>query len=280
MAPDGFIQLIENACLVCTDSFHAVAFSINLNVPFYVFKRESALGSSNRMYSRLETILSKFSLMDRTEETYDIKGITECNFDHANKILKDEREKFQKYLDCCLKQQDRPNIMNLDEKKCTGCGACSLSCPKNCIQMKKDAEGFSIPLVDEKSCINCGKCVKCCPVMTTQQIQTHSVEAIAAYSKKQSVVNTSSSGGVFYHLAMYVINHGGIVFGASFNKDQTVQHIGIEKKSDIARLQGSKYVQSEIGQTYFFAEKELKKNRLVLFVGTPLSNSSIKTIFE
>ena len=276
VAPDGFIQLIENAVLVCTDSFHAAAFSINLNTPFYVFKRESSLESSNRMYSRLETILSKFKLMDRTEENYDIKGMMKCNFEQTNEILKVERKKFKEYLNRCLNQQKKPNILNLDEKQCTGCGACSLSCPKECIHMIQDAEGFYAPMVDETKCIDCGKCAKICPVMTKHRAEKHSVKAFAAYSQTQSVVNSSSSGGVFYHLAAYIIEQGGVVFGASFDKEQVVRHICVENRHDIKRLQGSKYVQSDIGESYSLVEEKLRKGRYVLFVGTPCQVAALK----
>ena len=58
--------------------------------------------------------------------------------------------------------------------------------------------------------------------------------------------------------------------------EQVVHHIGVENKYDIKRLQGSKYVQSDIGETYFLVEEELKKGRYVLFVGTPCQVAALK----
>ena len=43
-----------------------------------------------------------------------------------------------------------------DNKDCMGCHACSNVCPKNCINMKGDNEGFWYPVVDYNKCIRCG----------------------------------------------------------------------------------------------------------------------------
>ena len=275
-APDAFLQLIDHAALVCTDSFHAVAFSINFNIPFYVFKRISQLESSNRMYSRIETILHKFALESRTEENYNKNGMMECDFRKANIILEGERRKFNAYLDMCLNQKITPNVMNLDEEKCTGCECCAVTCPLNCISIKADAEGFYIPSVDEKKCINCGKCAKICPVMSKEAVIKHDVSAVAAYSNDKMVVLNSSSGGVFFHLASYVIDKNGVVFGAAFDEKAVVRHIMIEAKENINKLQGSKYIQSDIGKTYISVKEELNKDRIVLFVGTPCQIAGLK----
>ncbi|MFR5051732.1 MAG: 4Fe-4S dicluster domain-containing protein [Ruminococcus bicirculans (ex Wegman et al. 2014)] len=43
-------------------------------------------------------------------------------------------------------------------KKCTGCAACFSICPKNCITMHADDEGFLRPKIDDSMCINCNRC--------------------------------------------------------------------------------------------------------------------------
>lgn len=48
----------------------------------------------------------------------------------------------------------------LDKTKCCGCNACAQKCPKHCIHLIKDSEGFYYPQVDTKLCINCGLCEK------------------------------------------------------------------------------------------------------------------------
>ena len=50
-----------------------------------------------------------------------------------------------------------------DKHKCSGCTACMAICPKQCITMSQDEEGFMYPIVDDKKCIDCGLCEKNCP---------------------------------------------------------------------------------------------------------------------
>ena len=64
MSPEEWLYLIGNADYVCTDSFHATAFSIIFNRSFLVFPRNDKEGK-NRMISRIESILNTFNLQDR-----------------------------------------------------------------------------------------------------------------------------------------------------------------------------------------------------------------------
>ena len=52
---------------------------------------------------------------------------------------------------------------------CCGCGACQQSCPKNCITMEPDGEGFLYPKVDESICVDCGLCEKVCPCINREK---------------------------------------------------------------------------------------------------------------
>ena len=55
--PVEFLYLIDNADLVCTDSFHGSAFSLIFNTSFRVFNR---IDSYKNMSSRLSTLLDTF----------------------------------------------------------------------------------------------------------------------------------------------------------------------------------------------------------------------------
>lgn len=136
--------------------------------------------------------------------------------------------------------------------------------------MAPDNDGFLYPQVDEHLCINCGLCEKACPIIQTDSYQrTQEPDIYAAYSKNEKVRLNSSSGGIFYHIAGSIINTGGAVFGAAFDENFKVIHRSIEKIEDLTLFQGSKYVQSEIGNTYYEAKKMLDNGRVVLFSGTP-----------
>lgn len=155
--------------------------------------------------------------------------------------------------------------------KCNGCQACASICPKSCIEMVKDEEGFLYPKIDEDKCINCRLCEKSCPVLDSRSCEQskETIDAYAVINKDDKARVESSSGGVFTAIASAVIRQGGVVFGATFNERFQVIHKPVETMAGLQELRGSKYVQSSIGNAYKQAEKFLQENRLVLFTGTP-----------
>ena len=154
--------------------------------------------------------------------------------------------------------------------KCNGCHACAAICPKACITMKADEEGFLYPEIDSKLCSQCGLCNKVCPVeKACLSTEDKSITAYAAMHKEDDIRLKSSSGGVFTAIATEIIENGGVVFGAAFKEDFSVAHKYVETIEDLNAFRGSKYVQSTIGDTYKQAEVFLKTGRLVLFTGTP-----------
>ena len=166
-------------------------------------------------------------------------------------------------------------IQITEKKDCCGCGACAQRCPRKCITMQSDKEGFAYPVIDTEQCTNCGLCNKVCPVIN-QQAEQHSIATYAATNSNGAVREQSSSGGIFTMLAEETINNGGIVFGAVFNEDWEVEHIYVDDVNDLKRLRGSKYVQSHIGNSYAMAEKFLKEGKEVLFSGTPCQIAGLK----
>ena len=163
-----------------------------------------------------------------------------------------------------------------NKSQCSGCSACFSVCPKQCIQMKGDDEGFLYPSVDHSKCVDCGKCIKACPIISPPATHTN-VVGYAAKAKEESVRLSSSSGGIFYLLASKVIEKGGFVFGAALDEDCSVKHICAESKEELIRLQRSKYVQSEIGEAFKAAKKLLNDGQPVLFSGTPCQIAGFKT---
>lgn len=162
-----------------------------------------------------------------------------------------------------------------DKSQCSGCSACFSVCPKQCIQMKGDDEGFLYPSVDHSKCVDCGKCIKACPIISPPATHTN-VVGYAAKAKEESVRLSSSSGGIFYLLASKVIEKGGFVFGAALDEDCSVKHICAESKEELKKLQRSKYVQSDIGETFKTAKRFLDEGRFVLFSGTPCQIAGFK----
>jgi len=158
-----------------------------------------------------------------------------------------------------------------DKKLCCGCHGCAQACPKQCIEMVADEEGFYYPKVDESRCIHCGLCDKVCPVLKAKpDAQDKQPAAVAARNQDDVIRKESSSGGVFTLLAEQVIARGGVVFGAAWTEDfRAVQHIAVRTEADLAKLRSSKYLQSTIGSCYSQAKESLDRGVEVLFSGTP-----------
>lgn len=159
--------------------------------------------------------------------------------------------------------------------KCCGCSACVQRCPKQCISLKEDKEGFLYPIVDEENCIDCGLCEKVCPELNLSE-ERLPLKVYAAKHIDDKIRMKSSSGGVFSLLAEQVIEEGGVVFGARFDEYWEVMHDYTETKDGLAVFRGSKYVQSRIGCAYQQAEKFLKGGRKVMFTGTPCQIAGLK----
>ena len=167
-------------------------------------------------------------------------------------------------------------MINIKSKDlCCGCSACVNVCPKNCISFKEDNEGFLYPSVDVATCVDCGLCEKVCPVINKNE-EREPIHTCAVKHPDEKVRLSSSSGGVFTFLAERIIDEGGVVFGARFNNQWEVVHDYTETKEGLAPFRGSKYVQSNIGNSYALAESFLKNGRLVMFTGTPCQISGLK----
>lgn len=155
-----------------------------------------------------------------------------------------------------------------NNEDCCGCNACVQRCPKDCISMHEDHEGFLYPVVDKNNCINCDLCRKVCPIIN-QEEPRHPLKVYAAKNKNEQIRKESSSGGVFTLLAEQILKDRGVVFGAKFNDKWEVIHDYTETLDGLTAFRGSKYVQSCIGETYKQTEEFLKQGRKVLFSGTP-----------
>lgn len=142
--------------------------------------------------------------------------------------------------------------------------------------MEWNAEGFLYPKIAEVKCINCGKCDRACPILNQPQGNS-SEEACVCYAQDAQIHNVSSSGGVFALLAQAVLAEDGVVFGAAFDENMRVRHQIARNKTELNRLQQTKYVQSAIGNTYAEAQEVLQMGRKVLFSGTPCQIAGLKS---
>ena len=159
----------------------------------------------------------------------------------------------------------------IDIKKktdCCGCSACEEVCPKQCILLKPDIEGYWYPKINQELCVGCGLCEKVCPVLNPQSARTP-LHVYAAINKDEKIRAQSASGGMFTLIAEKIIQEGGVVFGVKFDKDWKVIFGYTETQEGLADFRRSKYVQAWVGNSYKEVKEFLKQGRKVLFTGVP-----------
>lgn len=162
-----------------------------------------------------------------------------------------------------------------DKHNCCGCEGCVQVCPKHCIHLYQDKEGFFYPKVETSLCIECDLCKNVCPVINIRE-QSLPREVWAAQNKDKTVRENSSSGGIATMLAEKIINEKGVVFGVVMNEKCDAVHKYAETSEQLVSFRGSKYIQSKIGNTFQQVRDFLNAERQVLFIGTPCQVSGLK----
>lgn len=158
-------------------------------------------------------------------------------------------------------------IKLVDRLHCTGCGACASSCAVKAISMVRDDEGFLQPIINRDKCKECGLCQKRCPELNPlERLDYSHQKAYAVISKNDR--NVSSSGGAFSVFARWIIGQGGFVVGATMDEHFYVHHIMVDSIDQLSLLRGSKYVQSDLKNTYKEVKLKLINRQKVLFTGT------------
>lgn len=176
-------------------------------------------------------------------------------------------------------------IMINNKTQCCGCASCSNVCPKQCIKMTEDNEGFLYPVVDKSLCLNCGLCEMVCPFISENAESDSSErkeiekEYYVVQALDDKVRAESTSGGAFTPLAKVILAKGGTIFGAAFTDKSSfkVQHRYVENEDELGLFRSSKYVQSEISESMRDCKALLDKGRFVLFSGTPCQIAGLKT---
>lgn len=84
-------------------------------------------------------------------------------------------------------------------------------------------------------------------------------------------------GGAFSLIAEYVLENHGYVYGAGWEKGVVV-HKEVNNVKELKELRGSKYVQSNLSNTFHKVEEKIRSGELVLFVGTPCQVNALKRI--
>lgn len=165
-----------------------------------------------------------------------------------------------------------------DKAKCCGCGLCAVVCKKNAITMEIDSRGFIYPQINDEICIECGMCVKACSYNSEENFYNPK-ECYAGVSINKQMLSKSASGGIFATIAEQFIKLGGWICGSVMdfqNGNASCYHLVTNKLDDIRRIQGSKYVQSDITNALIEIKELIQKKEKILFCGTPCQVSAVK----
>lgn len=162
---------------------------------------------------------------------------------------------------------------------CCGCTACASICPYDAISMKPDTLGFLYPKVDKERCLECGLCEKVCAFNDDYDTSLNLTqpEAYGARHKDMREVETSRSGAAFIAISDYILENGGVVYGAGYTDHFRVIHKRATTKEERDEFKGSKYVQSDMNTVFRQVKKDLKEGLMVLFSGTPCQTAGLNS---
>lgn len=166
-----------------------------------------------------------------------------------------------------------------DKSQCCGCTACASICPHGAITMQPDVMGFLYPVVDKNKCTDCGLCEKVCAFHENydKSFNLPVPEVYAARHKDMHEVETSRSGAAFIAISDWILEHGGVVYGAGYAEHFRVVHKRATTKEERDEFKGSKYVQSDLGNVFKQVKQDLKDGHIVLFSGTPCQTSGLNS---
>ncbi|WP_346961186.1 Coenzyme F420 hydrogenase/dehydrogenase, beta subunit C-terminal domain [Faecalicatena contorta] len=144
--------------------------------------------------------------------------------------------------------------------------------------MERDEYGFLFPVItDAVRCISCGLCEDVCAFTRKKEVKEEP-DCFYGWHKNQKTRYESTSGAAFVAITE-VCNKLGVseFYGAAYDDELMVHHIGVNQLSDLSSLKTSKYVQSEMGEVYENVMNSLKKGNKILFSGTPCQVDGLKS---
>lgn len=170
-------------------------------------------------------------------------------------------------------------VLLTDKQACCGCTACASICPPHAISMVSDELGFLFPQVDEAQCVDCGLCVQVCSFHANYDTTPNlpQPDTYAVRHKDSHEIASSQSGAAFVLLSDWVLDQGGVVYGAGYKDHFQVVHKRALNKEQRNELRGSKYVQSDLRGVFEQVRRDLKEGRTVCFSGTPCQVSGLSS---
>lgn len=294
---EELIKAYRDANFVITDSYHGTCLAIIFNKPFI------SIANMQRGEKRFISLLNWIGLrnrlvMDLEEIDSNIELLGDIDYQNVKKTIEDTRERCREWLKTVIEtpkeqmfsvvrntEQQLLNIKTvtseLDKTFCTGCGSCVSICPVNALFLKPDNLGYYRFAIDYAKCISCGKCVSVCPaIKLPENWNTSHPQLFEFIAADEKVLYNSSSGGAFPIFARETFKRAGVVVGAAWRDDFSVEHIIIDNEKELYKLQKSKYLQSYLGDIFRKVKEKLEGDIFVLFSCCPCQAAGLKAYLQ
>ena len=277
---ENFIKAYKYAEYVVTDSFHGTCMSV-------IYKKNFiSLANTKRGAGRFESLMRWLGLSSRLFYDYDAAvkiDHGDVDYEKVYTNIRASREFSYNWLKKLLPSREDSKVVTdkLDMSLCVGCGACVSACPKGALSLKPDAYGYYISTLDPSKCINCGICANVCPALKVPENPNRDIPYVYEFiSDDDELLNKSTSGGFFTQAARIIFEKKGVVIGADWTKDFSVEHIVIESEDELDKLRKSKYLQSYTGDIDKRVKEYLDQGRYVLFTGTPCQVAGLRKFLK
>ena len=100
ITPSEWVDYINSASLLLTDSFHGVVFSILLHTPFVVYNRVGGEG----MQTRITHVLEKFNMENRFEVSAIDSSLYNMDFSNTEELIRNEKSNAYRFLKLSLRK--------------------------------------------------------------------------------------------------------------------------------------------------------------------------------
>ena len=167
----------------------------------------------------------------------------------------------------------------MNDKVCSGCGACENICPKKCIRIDKVNKKRFLQIIDRTRCIKCDLCEKVCPHNNVNLYD--SIEAYNGFSNTPSVIERSSSGGIATEIYKYCLQQGILCVGVALTNSGKIEYKFLSNEKDIRLAAGSKYAYSYMNDMYESICSILYEDKQeIVFIGLPCHAYALRKYCE
>ena len=273
--------IISNCSYLIAARTHASIAGYSTYVPTLVIGYSvKSRGIAIELFGESENYVIPVDQMTPEKLVERFKFIEENESEIINKLktkipeIKEQADNLVNILLDKLEELDKKYITT--KNKCTGCMACLNACPNDAIEIITSKDGFEYPKINEEKCIHCNICRKVCPQNKYYKNEYKEPECYAVYNLNEKDRGQSSSGGIVSLLAKEIIHNKGTVYGVIL-ENLEAKHIRVDSENDLYKIQGSKYIQSNINLIYKSVKQDLEEKKSVLFTGTPCQIEGLKS---